>query len=76
MIVGVTNEDRELARDKMEQAKMAYPVAITPGNTAEEAYDITGVPRAFLIDRRGRLVWSGHPAQLDEALLAEVIAER
>jgi thiol-disulfide isomerase/thioredoxin len=75
-IVGVTNEDTALVRSKVVETAMAYPVALTPGEEADRAYGITAVPRAFLIDREGELVWVGHPGTLEEGRLRELIYER
>jgi hypothetical protein len=30
--------------------------------------DVPGVPYAFLIDRDGRIVWKGHPSEIDDIL--------
>lgn len=43
---------------------------------AAQTYAITGVPTCFLIDREGKVVWSGHPASVDvEAKIDELIAK-
>lgn len=36
-------------------------------------YGITGIPRSFLVDRKGMLVWSGHPMQLNESTLQRIL---
>jgi thiol-disulfide isomerase/thioredoxin len=33
------------------------------------AYGVTSIPRSYLIDRRGRVLYAGHPANLSEALV-------
>ena len=76
MIVGVTNEKDEPVLEKMQSSGMEFSVAITPGETADDAYGVRAVPRSFLVDVDGKLVWSGHPASLREdqivALLKDV----
>lgn len=69
----MTNEDAELVRATVERARMAYPVALTPGSDADAAYGVRAVPKAFLVDRAGTIAWSGHPAELDEALLRRLL---
>jgi thiol-disulfide isomerase/thioredoxin len=75
-IVGVTNQDEALVRSKVVETGMAYPVALVTGEEADRAYGITAVPRAFLIDRQGALVWVGHPGTLEEGRLRELLYER
>jgi len=75
-IVGVTSEEEEVVRATVEEAQIAYPVALTRGEAAEQAYGITAVPRAFLVDRRGDLVWVGHPGTLEEGRLRELLYQR
>ena len=76
VIVGVTNEEEQLVAQTVEKTAMAYPVALTPGDEADRAYGITAVPRSFLIDREGVLVWAGHPSALEESRLRELIRRR
>ena len=33
------------------------------------SYGVTSIPRSYLIDRQGRIVYSGHPESLSEALV-------
>jgi thiol-disulfide isomerase/thioredoxin len=45
-------------------------------STAAKTYAVTAVPTAFLIDREGKVAWSGHPGAIDvekeiDALLAK-----
>jgi hypothetical protein len=70
----VTNEDEALVRKKIEQAGMKFPVARTSGDSAERAYGVKGFPSTFLIDAGGRLVWSGHPAELDETKIRDLLS--
>lgn len=72
----MTNEEADLVRATVQAKKIAYPVALTEGAAADRAYGVTAVPRSFLIDRKGDLVWAGHPAAIDEALIEELLADR
>jgi len=38
------------------------------------SYGVTSIPRTFLIDRAGRIVFAGHPASLSEAQIRAAIA--
>lgn len=52
---------------------MAYTVAFDNGSKTNQAYMVAaaqrGIPTAFIVDQRGKIVWIGHPLMgLDEAL--------
>jgi thiol-disulfide isomerase/thioredoxin len=80
VFIGVTDEPASKVKpfvDKMGD-KMDYIVAIDKDKETSkgymEAYEINGIPHAFIVDKQGRVVWQGHPmAGLDEAV-AKVVA--
>lgn len=52
---------------------MGYTVALdaTDGATAKAyltASGVTGIPHAYVIDKQGRMVWHGHPMEMDPVL--------
>lgn len=56
--------------------KMAYSVAFAKGRGTWDAYARTGwdesIPHVFIVDRKGRLAWHGHPGEMDQPLAAIV----
>ena len=72
----MTNEEAELVEETVQAKKIAYPVALLEGSSADQAYGVTGVPRCFLIDRQGNLAWQGHPAAIDEAMIESLLDAR
>jgi predicted metal-binding protein len=36
-------------------------------------FQVQTIPQAWLVDKDGRVVWSGHPMQLDEQTIARVL---
>ena len=56
--------------------KMGYTVAIDDDGATNKAYmeafDVDGIPHAFVVDKEGRIVWHGHPSfpedRMDEVL--------
>lgn len=71
----MTNEAEAKVRKTVTKVGMKYPIALTKGTEADEAYGVTAVPRTFLVDRAGRLVWTGHPVELDSELIERLLAE-
>jgi len=72
-VVGVSNEAEALVREKIKSAKMEFPVARVDGNRVDRAYQVTGVPKTFLIDKQGKVVWYGHPAALPDEQIAALL---
>jgi peroxiredoxin len=72
-IVALSNEDEPRLRDTAAAAGMRYPVARVAGGAVDLAYGVTGVPRAVLIDRGGRVLWEGHPAKLTAEQVARAL---
>ena len=66
-IVGITDEDEATVKKFQKQIPMDYNVAInTPGSTFEQ-FGVTAIPTAFLVDKSGKIVWTGHPMELSES---------
>ncbi len=67
-------------------AKMTYRVAldqVPEGKDSHEgkmaqtwmaAADQHGIPTAFLVDKQGRIAWIGHPLELEETVVEQVLA--
>jgi thiol-disulfide isomerase/thioredoxin len=67
--------ERVKAFVKEQGAKMSYRVAL--GGKAFikdwlEAAGVNGIPHAFIV-KEGKLVWQGHPMQMNEELLGDII---
>jgi thiol-disulfide isomerase/thioredoxin len=60
--------------------QMTYRVALDSGDDGKmaqtwmEAAGQTGIPTAFVVDKRGTIAWIGHPMKLKESLLEQVLA--
>lgn len=63
VIVGITDEPEETVRPFAEKMQMAYRVAVDTNRATVDEYmkDVSGIPHAFVVDRQGVVVWSGHP---------------
>lgn len=80
VVVGISTEPARDVKPFVEKmgAKMDYPVAVDTSEKTTAAYmgafGIEGVPEAFVVDRKGRLVWHGDPRGSLEEVLTQVIA--
>lgn len=71
----MTNEGKKLVTETVEKTGREYPVAIIKGEDVDEAYGIRGFPTAYLLDTRGRVVWTGHPGNFEEGKLKALLAK-
>lgn len=51
-----------------------YPIAVDKGELFTKAVGLKGIPRVFLLSK-GRVVWNGHPTQLDVETLKRKVRE-
>lgn len=54
--------------------KLALPFPVAAGSTARQRYGVRAIPHSVLIDAGGRIVWRGHPSQLAEKQIRDVLA--
>jgi thiol-disulfide isomerase/thioredoxin len=71
VIIGVTNEKRPDVEKFLKKTKMDYFPAIDA--TLSKTFGVTGIPHAVLVDKTGKIVWEGHPAQIGEKELALIL---
>ena len=74
VFVGVSSEKASAIRPFVQQmgAKMDYAVASDLNGETDRAYlgafNVGGIPHAFVIDQKGLLAWHGHPSELNKVL--------
>jgi thiol-disulfide isomerase/thioredoxin len=72
-IVGITDENEATVKKFQKQIPMDYNVAInTPGSIYEQ-FGIKAIPTAFLVNKSGKIVWTGHPMDLTEGEIQSVL---
>ena len=80
VFIGISDEKPATVKKFVEQMadKMDYRVALDQDRKTSggylEAYDISGIPHAFIVDKEGRIVWNGHPMAGLEAALDQVLS--
>jgi thiol-disulfide isomerase/thioredoxin len=70
---GAENEEKIAAF--IERFGMPYAVGLDTEGKTGRAWGVTGIPKAFVFDRSGAEIWSGHPAneEFDEAVAKAVL---
>ena len=80
VFVGVSNEKLATVKPFVEKMgeKMDYVVAVDKEQKTSagymEAFKIEGIPHAFIVDKKGLIVWEGHPMADLEQTLEQVVA--
>lgn len=72
-IVGITDEDEATVKRFQKQIPMEYNVAINTPNSIYKQFGIQVIPTAFLVDKGGKIVWTGHPMELTESQIQSVL---
>ncbi|MBX7158217.1 MAG: TlpA family protein disulfide reductase [Verrucomicrobiae bacterium] len=72
-IVGISNEPKSVIKKFMETTPMKYHVASDEKGDYSKPFDVEGIPHAFLIDKTGKIVWEGHPMDLQESAIEKVL---
>ena len=71
VIVGVTNEKRDVVEKFLKKTKMDYFPALDAN--LGRTFGVTGIPHAVLVDKTGKIVWEGHPATLTDKELGLIL---
>jgi thiol-disulfide isomerase/thioredoxin len=78
--IGVSSETAEKVKPFVEKmgAVMDYRVAVDKqGKVTQnysQAHNLQGIPHAFIVDQKGRIVWYGHPLEGMDQVLTQVAA--
>ncbi len=65
----MTGEPKGITEKWVEQHGATYAYAYDKGESLFRAVGASGRPHAVLIDPSGTIVWSGHPARLDDKMI-------
>ncbi len=52
---------------------MDYAVALDADQALATEFQVQTIPQAWLLDKDGRVVWLGHPMELDEQTIVRVL---
>jgi len=76
-VVGINIEGKsQKVIDYLNQSGYSFTVLFDSGNWKSEVakqYQVSSIPRTFLIDRNGNVVFSGHPNRLSESLIESTL---
>lgn len=65
----MTDESEGQTEDWIEKFEAEYPYAYYSGSDLPKFAKVSGIPAAILVDPSGRVVWKGHPGNLNGSIL-------
>lgn len=72
-IVGISGEDKTAVERFRSGTLMNYSVALDKDQALANEFQVETIPHAWLMDKDGRVIWSGHPMELDEQTITRVL---
>ena len=71
VVIGHTDGSSRNLEAFIAEKKITYTISI--GANIGDAYGVSGIPHVFLIDVDGKIAWHGHPSELQESTVAELV---
>jgi len=75
VVVGITDEPKQKIESFRQKIPMDYSVASDASGALLSQLGIEGIPQAFVLNKKGVVVWEGHPMEMKEATVEKVLAE-
>ena len=72
--ISVTDESEDIIAPFLKRQEMKSWIGLDTDRSAFKAYGVRGIPRTFLIDQKGIIAASLHPAGLSSDMIEKVIA--
>lgn len=72
-VIGVTDESVSLTEPWISANKAEYAYAYDKGGKLSGFFGVDSIPRAVVVDATGTVLFNGHPASLDESVIARAV---
>ena len=72
VVIGISDEPKATVEKFRKTVPMEYNVAVG-GAAIEKTFGINGIPHAFVVGKDGKIVWEGHPMQLEGSVIEKVL---
>jgi cytochrome c biogenesis protein CcmG/thiol:disulfide interchange protein DsbE len=72
-ILGLTDEDQSTVTKFRKKQPMDYAVATDRNGRLNRTFGIKSIPQAFLVGKDGKVLWAGHPLQLEESAIRNAL---
>jgi thiol-disulfide isomerase/thioredoxin len=68
IFISITKEDKKKVTDFMKKKEMKAYVALDERGKTNSSYKIRYIPKAYIISPEGKIIWDGHPSNLNNQL--------
>lgn len=76
IFVSISKESPQKVKSFLKKNSMEAYIAIDANGISNKNYKIKYIPRAYVIDSFGRIIWEGHPANLNDKILDIIINKK
>ena len=66
--LSITFDNTKIIESFIQKAPMYYPIGIDTKSKLIKKFKVSGFPETFIIDKKGIIIWQGHPVNLSSAL--------
>ena len=73
VVIGVSQESKEVVRPFLERFPMHYPAAVEGSKSLHTALGIRALPYAIFVNRAGKIVWRGQPSEISDELILSLL---
>lgn len=73
VVVGVSPETAEVVAPFATRMNLQYAVAVEGKKSIQKAFGIKGLPYAFFVNKAGKIVWRGQPAEITDQLIESLL---
>lgn len=56
LVLAISDEDLSKVKPFIAERNITYPILLDPGRKINELFEVQGIPKSFVYDRRGRLI--------------------
>ncbi|MBS4027393.1 MAG: TlpA family protein disulfide reductase [Ignavibacteriales bacterium] len=69
IFLSLSDEKKEVVEPFLAKNKMKASIALDNQDKTFSAYGVSSIPNMFVIDKKGNVVWGGHPAMFSKEML-------
>ncbi|MEK7865269.1 MAG: redoxin domain-containing protein [Planctomycetota bacterium] len=71
VVLALTSDPKSTLEKFIKDKGITYRIGVDDKREAAQAYSGNSIPRSWLVDTEGTVVWNGHPASLTESMIEE-----
>jgi cytochrome c biogenesis protein CcmG, thiol:disulfide interchange protein DsbE len=65
-IIAISSDPEPAVEKFLKDNPYTYPMYIDLDNSANTKFGVTGLPTSFVLDRNGKVIWTGHPGDVSQ----------